>query len=97
MGGGEGLKITTCQRLIITFPIDSNFLIGIIFLITTRFFYQRENGGFDTPVFMCLGIMFLFMMSDVLLQTGLDGRMMLKPYVPHGTERIKVTVKVSFF
>jgi len=34
-------------------------------------------------------------MSGTLLQTGLDGRTTFKPYVPHGTERIKVKVKVS--
>jgi len=28
-------------------------------------------------------------MSGALLQAGLDGRTTLKPYVPHGTERIK--------
>ena len=33
------------------------------------------------------------MMSGVLLQTRLNGRMTLKPYVPHGTERIKVKVR----
>ena len=40
-------------------------------------------------------IMSLEMVVERLLQTGLDGRMTLKPYVPHGRERIKVNVEVS--
>ena len=33
-------------------------------------------------------------MSGALLKTGLDGRMPLKPYMPHGTKRFKVKVRL---